>query len=78
MENEEIPRSYDEFAKDLAQIVKEARSCGIDIVLLMRESSMFTQGTRVSFSRNCDDIIAYGLIQFGYETIGAAERMEEE
>lgn len=78
MENEEIPRGYNEIAKDFAELVKESRAAGIDIMLMMRESSMFSQGTRVSLSRNCDDIVAYGLIQFGYETISVSGNVEEE
>ena len=79
IDGEEIPRSYDQVSEVFADLIKEARTAGIDVVLLMRESSMFTQGTRVSFARNCDDIVAYGLVQFAYERISlSADELEDE
>jgi len=78
MKDDEIPRNYDQIAEEFSKLVKEARTSGIDVLLVMRESSMFSQATRVSFSRNCDDILAYGLIQFAFETVGACGHLEEE
>jgi hypothetical protein len=79
MSDEELPRTYEQFAENFGDLIKEARSAGVDVVLLLRESSMFSQGTRVSFARNCDDIVAYGLVQFAYERISlSAEEMEDE
>ena len=79
MKDDEIPRTYAEIAESFNALIKESRSAGVDVVLLMREASMFSQGTRVSFARNCDDIVAYGLEQFAYERISLdADDVEDE
>jgi hypothetical protein len=77
MSDEELPRTYEQLTESFGDLIKEARSAGIDVVLLMRESSMFSQGTRVSFARNCDDIVAYGLTQFAYERVSVSEDEED-
>jgi hypothetical protein len=80
MKDDEMPKSFAEVCDAYAELLKESRSAGIDVILMMRQSSLFDTATRVSLARNCDDIVAYGLVQFAFDRINndEDEAIEEE